>query len=202
MTYTIETVLIVEDEESLADLYARLVGTEYETMTAYSGEAAVETIDETVDAVFLDRKMPGIGGGEVLTRLREQGYEVPVAMITAVRPDWDVIDMRFDDYLLKPVDTTELIDAVDRLEVLGSTDREVREFIRQTVKQAALEGEKEAPALDSHEPFETLKSDVADMSSRLGDITAELSPEATELVVETITRNLGAPGGAGEADTL
>lgn len=191
MSYTIETVLVIEDEESLADKFARLLSTEYETITAYSGEAALDTIDETVDAMLLDRKMPGISGGDALSQLRDEGYGVPVAMLTAVRPDWEVIDMQFDDYLLKPVDAEELMDAVERLEVLGSMDHEVRQYLRQTIKQAALEGEKDPSALDSHEMFETLKTDIADSGSELGDVTDELSPTATELLIETISRNLG-----------
>jgi DNA-binding response OmpR family regulator len=190
MNYTIETVLIVEDERLLADQYAEILGTEYETLTAYSGTEALDVVDETVDAVFLDRKMPGPSGGDVLEQLRDRGYDCPVAMITAVSPDWDIVEMGFDDYLRKPVDMQELYDATERLETLGAIEREKREYVRQNVKQASLEGEKDASTLASSDEFEALKSAVSDRSSEIGDVTAELSQAETEVIIDTISRNL------------
>jgi DNA-binding response OmpR family regulator len=194
MTYTIETILLVEDETRLADQYAEILGTEYEVVTAYSGSEALDVVDESVDAVFLDRKMPGPSGGEVLAQLRDRGYDCPVAMLTAVRPDWDIIEMGFDDYLLKPVDIHDLHDAAERLEALGAIERETREYIRQNVKQASLEGQKDASALVSSEEFEALKSDVSERSAELGDVTAGLSQAETELIIDTISRGLDAEG--------
>lgn len=200
MSDTVETVLIVEDERRLADQYATVLDGEYDVITAYSGEEALESASEEVDAVLLDRKMPGMSGGELLDRLRDRGYEYPVAMLTAVRPDWDILGMGFDDYLLKPVDVRELNDAVERLETLGAIDRELREYIRQTVKQAALEGEKDVSELETNEEFETIKSEIADKSVELGDVSATLSQAETELVIETISRNLGSLEGASGAN--
>jgi DNA-binding response OmpR family regulator len=194
MSYKIETILIVEDETRLADQYAKVLQTDYEVLTANSGAKALEVADETVDAVFLDRKMPGLSGGEVLERLRDRGHDYPVAMLTAVRPDWDIVEMGFDDYLLKPVDIQELHDATERLETLGAIEREVREYVRQNIKQASLEGEKDASKLASSEAFETLKTDLAERSSAVGDITTELSQAQTELIIDSISQNLGPPG--------
>jgi DNA-binding response OmpR family regulator len=191
MSYTIETVLIVEDELLLADQYAEILDAEYNTVTASSGAEALEAVDESVDAVFLDRKMPGPSGGEVLERLRDRGHDCPVAMLTAVRPDWDIVEMGFDDYLLKPVDVQDLLDATERLETLGAIEREVREHIRQSITQASLEGEKDASELAASEEFEALRSDVSDRSSELGDVTAGLSQAETELIIDAISRNLG-----------
>jgi two-component system response regulator CpxR len=191
MSYTIETVLIVEDEKRLAEQYAQVLETDYEVVTAYSGAEALEVADETVDAVFLDRKMPGLSGSDVLERLRDRGHDDPVAMLTAVRPDWDVLEMGFDDYLLKPVDIHELHEAAERLEALGAIEREAREYIRQNIKQASLEGEKDASKLASSQEFEALKSDVSDRSSEVGDATADLSQAETALIIDAISRNLG-----------
>lgn len=189
MSYTIETVLIVEDQKRLADQYAEILGADYDVVTAYSGTEAL-AVDESVDAVFLDRKMPGPSGSEVLERLRDRGHDYPVTMLTAVKPDWDIVEMGFDDYLLKPVDIADLHAATERLEVLGGIEREVREYIRQNIKQASLEGQKDASSLASSEEFEALTSDVSDRSSELGDITTDLSQAETELIIDTISRNL------------
>lgn len=189
MSYTIQTILIVEDEKPLADIYTKILDADYDVVTTHSGTEALE-VDESVDAVFLDRKMPGLSGGEVLKRLRDRGHDYPVAMLTAVRPDWDIVEMGFDDYLLKPVDIDDLHDATERLEILGGIEREVREYIRQNIKQASLEGQKDASKLASSEEFEMLKSDVSNRSSELGDVTTDLSQAETELIIDTISRNL------------
>lgn len=191
MNYTITTVLIVEDETQLADQYAQTLDADYSVVTAYSGAEALEIADESVDAVLLDRRMPGLSGDKVLERLRDRGYDYPVAMLTAVRPDWGIVEMGFDDYLLKPVDMQGLYDAIERLEALGGIDRETREYIRQNIKQASLEGEKDDSELASNEEFAALKSDVSERSSEIGDVTADLSQEETELIINTISRNLG-----------
>jgi DNA-binding response OmpR family regulator len=193
MSYTIETILIVEDERKLADLYAEILDAEYDVVTAYSGTEALEVVDDSVDAVFLDRRMPGPSGGEVLERLRDRGHDCPVAMLTAVRPDWDIVEMGFDDYLLKPVDVQDLLDTTERLETLGAIEREAREYIRQNIKQASLEGEKDASELASNEAFEQLKADLSSRSSGLEDVTADLSRTETELIVDTISRQLDSP---------
>jgi DNA-binding response OmpR family regulator len=193
MSSRVDTVLIVEDEQELADTFASVLDDEYEVIKTYSGEAAVESATEEIDAVLLDRKMPGMSGEEVLERLRSRGHDYPVAMVTAVRPDWDIVEMGFDDYLLKPVGMAELTDAVERLGVLGTVDREVREYIRQTVKQAALEGSKDASELKTNETFDTIKSEIADKGIGIEDISVTLSQAEMELLIDTISRNLGPP---------
>ncbi|TKX52052.1 response regulator, partial [Halorubrum sp. SS7] len=58
-------VLVVEDEPDLADLYAAWLGDEYRVRTAYGGREALDQLDETddeVDAILLDRRMPGLSG--------------------------------------------------------------------------------------------------------------------------------------------
>jgi len=60
-------------------------------------------MDDEVDAVLLDRRMPDVHGDEVLARLREEGCDCPVIMTTAVDPGMDILEMDFEDYLCKPV---------------------------------------------------------------------------------------------------
>jgi CheY-like chemotaxis protein len=65
-----DTVLIVDDESEVADVYALRLREEYETRTAYGGEEALDTIDSDMDVVLLDRRMPDLSGDEVLERIR------------------------------------------------------------------------------------------------------------------------------------
>ena len=109
------TVLFVDDEPALADGRAAQLSDQYDTRTAYDGAAALEVLDDAVDVVFLDRRMPGRPGEAVLESIRERGHDCRVVMVTGVEPDADVVEMGFDDYLVKPVEADDLREAADRL---------------------------------------------------------------------------------------
>ena len=110
------TVLMVDDEKKVADAYALRLDDIADVTVAYSGEEALEAVDEgpALDVVLLDRHMPAMSGDEVLTRIRERDVESRVVMVTAVDPGLDVLDMPFDDYLSKPVDRSDLFAVVDQ----------------------------------------------------------------------------------------
>ena len=110
-----QTVLLVDDEQELVDIYEVWFGDSYDTETANDGRTALETFDESVDVVLLDRRMPGMSGDEVLEQLRADGHDCPVVMITAVEPDEGMIELPFDEYVVKPADRDELLEVVDRV---------------------------------------------------------------------------------------
>lgn len=106
-------VLVVDDEEAIADGHAARLSDRYETAAAYDGESALELVDEDVDVVVLDRRMPGMGGEAVLERIREAGYDCHVVMLTGVEPDADAVDMAFDEYLVKPAGGDQLAETIE-----------------------------------------------------------------------------------------
>ena len=109
------TVLVVDDEPNLADLYAAWLGERYETRVAYGGAEGLDLFGEDVDIALIDRLMPEMSGDEVLEHIRDTGHDCQVAMVTAVEPDFDIIEMGFDDYLVKPILRDELLEAVQNL---------------------------------------------------------------------------------------
>jgi len=171
------TVLVVDDEAEVADVYALRLRNQYETETAYGGEAALERVNEDIDVVLLDRRMPDIGGDEVLEEIRERNVSTRVIMITAVDPDFDIIDMPFDDYLCKPVEKDDLVAAIDQQLAARRYDDRLAEYLEVTSKLALLEGEKTAQTLKSNEEVdtlerraETLKSEMDEALSNFDDI--------------------------------
>ena len=56
------TVLVVDDNRELAEAYAATLREQYDTRTACSGREALDVVDETVDVVLLDRRMPSVSG--------------------------------------------------------------------------------------------------------------------------------------------
>src|SRR3989442_10645042 len=102
-------VLIVEDEEHLADgLRFNLEAEGYDVDTVADGESALALLLEErrpYACVVLDVMLPGQDGFAVASALRQAGQVVPVLMLTARGPPEDVlqgVESGADDYLPKP----------------------------------------------------------------------------------------------------
>lgn len=173
---SVPTVLVVDDEPDLADLYAAWLDPGYEVRTSYGGASVTEQIDGDVDVVLLDRLMPDRPGDEVLATIREQDHDCRVAMVTAVEPDFDIIEMGFDDYLVKPVLRDELLDAVERLLTRTAYDAQLQEFYALASKRAALLTQKDERELDESKAYATLTERIeqlrVDMDETVGDLGA------------------------------
>ena len=99
-------VLIVEDEESLAELFGTYLADEYITETAHSAEAALERIHPGTDVVLLDRRLPGMSGEEFLDRIRGHDADYQVVMVSGVDPTEEILKLAIDEYIVKPVRNT------------------------------------------------------------------------------------------------
>lgn len=168
------TVLLVDDEPELLEVYELWLADRCTVRTADSGRAALEAMDETVDVVFLDRRMPERSGDEVLRELRGRGHDPPVAMLTAVDPDADIVELPFDDYLTKPVTQTELGTTIDVLLQRAAYDERSRELFALSSKRAALEA---SPDIDHEE-----SDRYHDLTERVERIREELDDRLAELV--------------------
>ena len=174
------TVLVVEDERELADLYADYLRVEHHVDVAYSGEEAIEMVSERYDAVLLDRRMPVVSGNEVLVHIEEQGIETRVAMVTAVNPDFDIIDLGIDDYLVKPVTRQEVLDTVDRLMKINEYNERAQELTSKKLKRNVLEVEKTKAELQESDEFEELATEIAKLETEVESIADELEAENLE----------------------
>ena len=162
-------VLVVDDEARLADLFAAWLETEWSVETAYDGEEALETVTESVDVVLLDRRMPGLSGDEVLEELRAAEYDCRVVMVTAVDPDFDIIEMGFDDYLVKPVSKDELLDMVEEVAERSSYETEIQEYYALVSKKALLESEKAERELANNAEYQELCERVTELEARVDE---------------------------------
>lgn len=160
-------ILVVEDERDLADLYAEWLDDIYPTEVAYSGSEALDTIGESTDIVFLDRRMPDLDGDEVLKEIRARDLDTRVAMLTAVIPDFDIIEMGFDEYLTKPVTKADLLETIDRLHRRSSYEEQVNELYTLASKQATLKAQKRPDELENSEEFAKLQAEVTTAKEQL-----------------------------------
>jgi len=107
-------VVIVEDEPAIADIQRLYLAREgYDVVVATTGEDALDLIRQRRPvAVVLDVGLPGIDGVEVLRRLRSDGDDTPVLVVTARDEEVDRVlglEMGADDYVTKPFSPRELV---------------------------------------------------------------------------------------------
>lgn len=167
-------VLIVEDESDVAETYRLWLEDSYGVKVAKDGDEGLAKLDETVDVVLLDRMMPGLSGGEVLEEIRSQDLDCRVAMVTAVEPDFDILEMGFDAYLSKPVKSDQLQTTVENLLERSEYDSLLQEYYSLVEKQATLEATKDSATLEKSEEYAELRDQITqlrqDLSETLGGI--------------------------------
>ncbi|WP_267163403.1 response regulator [Halovenus salina] len=173
-------ILIVEDEEDLADMYAAYLKDDFTVSVTYGGEAAIDAVDDTTDIVLLDRRMPVVTGNEVLAYIDEQGFDCRVAMVTAVNPDFDIIDLRIDDYLVKPVSHEDIRQTVERMLKLEAYNERMQKLTSKKLKRNVLELEKTRAQLSESNEFQQLNDDIDQLEEEVDSITAELDPEGLQ----------------------
>ncbi|GGL30701.1 DNA-binding protein [Halarchaeum grantii] len=163
------TVLAVDDDEDLADTYAIWLDGDYDVRTTYDGESAIDAVDSDVDVVLLDRRMPDMSGGDVLDAIRERGYDVRVSMLTAVEPDEDILDMPFDEYLVKPVTRDDVVDTVENLLARSEYDDDLQAYFAVSAKLATLEAQLTPDERDESAAYRDLQRRKADLEARVQD---------------------------------
>ena len=105
-----ETILIVDDERGIVDTMKAYFAPQYEVLTAYSGEEAIQKVERQPDLILLDINMPGMDGLTVCQTIREH-VACPILFLTARIESTDKINgfqAGADDYIVKPVDLDEL----------------------------------------------------------------------------------------------
>jgi len=182
-------VLIVDDEPEVVKMYREGLIDSYDVRTAQSGEAALDILDERIDVVLLDRRMPGLSGDEVLKRIRARDIECRVVMVTAIDPDLDIITMDFDEYLVKPVREAQLREVIERLLKRDRLDTQIQQMIEVGSKLATLEAKLSCDQLtesdryaELHEQFQHLK-EVAELDDFDEDPYLEAAIENIEALI-------------------
>ena len=152
-------ILIIEDEEAIADLekdYLELSG--FEVKICNTGDEGLQTaLREEFDLIVLDLMLPGLDGFEVCKKVREE-KKIPINMVSAKKEDIDKIrglGMGADDYMTKPFSPSELVARVkahlaryDRLVGSSNKNNDVIEIrgirIDKTARRVIVDGEEKA----------------------------------------------------------
>lgn len=112
-------VLLVDDEEQFVEVLGQRLETRgFAVSSAFNGDDALAFLrDNEVDVVVLDVQMPGRDGIETLREIKSTKPIVEVLMLTGhgtVETAIEGMKLGAYDYLLKPTDTTELVDKISK----------------------------------------------------------------------------------------
>ncbi len=107
-----DKILVVDDERNVHYSFRRVLGGEYEILSAFSGEEALRQVtDPSLRLVLMDVRMPGKDGLDTLQELKRLRPDLPVIMMTAFVSAETAIratTLDAEDYLVKPFDVDAL----------------------------------------------------------------------------------------------
>ncbi len=112
--------IIVDDEQQAIDLLVNLLkgidGVEIVGVTAHPASAADMVIRFHPDILFLDVKMPGLSGFDILNELSRQRYFDTLVVFTTAYDEFALKAFEYSafDYLMKPIDPTRLQETITR----------------------------------------------------------------------------------------
>jgi two-component system KDP operon response regulator KdpE len=161
-------VLVVDDDpQILRAVRTSLQGHSYEVLTAGNGETALDLLpDSDVDLIVLDLGLPGIGGQEVIERVRAWS-EVPIIVLSVLAGQQDKVaafEAGADDYVTKPFGMPELL-------------------ARMRAVRRRAEGERRSPIVR----FDELEVDLGRQLVRLADLDVHLTPTEYRLLEAFVT---------------
>lgn len=126
------SVLIVEDEEQVLK-QMRIAVEDFigDVFTAKNGEEAIDVLKQNkINILLTDILMPKMGGLELIRYIREHNIAVDSIIVTSAHSETnymlDAIRLRVDGYLLKPINTKEMLELVQKTIIVKQKDEEIR----------------------------------------------------------------------------
>lgn len=129
-------ILVIDDEAAIRHTLARILQNNgFEATTAENGEQGLSFIQSSnFDMVFMDLRMPGMAGMEVLKLIHASRPDLPVVLFTA-QPDLtsalDALRYGATDYLLKPLKPQDIIERARGILVSQRKEKRKREIVQQ-----------------------------------------------------------------------
>ncbi len=106
------SLLIVDDEAGVRESLRMIFNRDFRILEAASSEVAIKKAqEESPEIVLLDIRLPGVGGLEVLRRIKESNPHCQVIMLTALKTAHTALaakELGAFDYVVKPFDVAEL----------------------------------------------------------------------------------------------
>jgi two-component system response regulator AdeR len=181
-------VLVVEDEAGVASLYQSWVFEEWDVEVVTNVTEALSELDESIDLIVLDRRLPDGSGDDVLDALASLDYDPLVVAVTAVEPDFDIVDLQVDDYLVKPLSRETFRSTLERLAHRISYDTKLRGFYALASKMAVLEARKSQAELANSEAFTDLERRVERQRKETDAVLDRVASDGYRIVFQGLFR--------------
>ncbi|GAB3582230.1 response regulator transcription factor [Leifsonia lichenia] len=108
-----QRLLLVEDDRQLGPLIEQVLAETYDVTRVADGDEGLRVgLEESFDAIVVDRRLPGLDGVAIVETLRARRVVTPILMLTALGSLGDRVtglDAGADDYLVKPFEFDELL---------------------------------------------------------------------------------------------
>ena len=164
------TVLVADDDRRLADMHAEWLDREYDVRVAYAGDEALRALNDDVDLVVLDRRMPGLPGDELVDYIRDNHLNIRIVMVTSQDPDTDIADLGFDEYLTKPTQRSEVLDIVDTVIERQEYSPLVQKSLALRSKRALLQAELPLEYREENEEYGRLVTRIEELETEIDDV--------------------------------
>ncbi len=106
---------------------------------------------------------------DVVEKLQQEDVDPNVCMMTAVEPDFDIVDMDFDHYVTKSVDRDDLLDVVEGLASLEELDEAEQEYQSLYWKKTIIEGSRTKHEIQESEKFQELRHGISELEEEADD---------------------------------
>lgn len=168
------TVLIVDDGCSGVSSLSNWLDGRCRVLTAADSSAAVEQVDDRVDVVLLARETP-TPTGIVTEEIRSRGFHSRVALVTNPDSSKKLAALGFDDYLLWPLNRSELVDAVDRLARRAAFGKCLDRSYALARRAAELETALSDEALANNDQYAAVTDEFDSVERRLDELSRQFT---------------------------
>lgn len=184
-------VLIVDENQKLADLYAGWLADTYSVRVAYNESQAVQCFDESVKVVLLEHCPPASASDELIKKVNDSEHNCQVVLLTEVDPDDEAIGTTFDNYLPKPINYVDLKQTVDQLLDRVDYNKQIGKYARLTTRKATLKAEKSPPRLRDDVRFQQLESRIERLESTVDDLVRNFDRDDVAAVLRDLPPEQG-----------
>ncbi|MDG5759435.1 HalX domain-containing protein [Natronococcus sp. A-GB1] len=169
------SVLIVEAEPDLAELYASWLEGAYHVETVRDESAVGAVVDGGFDVVIVDcHRLPDGPSSELCDSISSRGIDSQVVAVTGVEPTVDPEDAAFDDYLLKPISRDDLRHSVENLLLRRTYDEQLGAYFELASKKASLDGRLSEAELQSSQEYAELEDRIAVLRTKVNETRSQL----------------------------
>ena len=160
------TVLVVDSDRRLTDMYSRWLSDRYAVVRAHSDEELDRQVGEEIDVVLFAEGVPGTDPERILSAVSP---ECRTIMLVEERADFDILEVDCDGLLRKPVVSERLCETIEeQLTRQGESERR-REFGALTAKRSFLESIYPSETLESNDTFGELCSRLDTIEEQIED---------------------------------